>query len=124
MILLVNDDGPHAPGLRTLYAALRKHCQCPVLAVAPAREQSGQSQAITIHRSLRVTPHHEQDFFGFAIDGTPTVRQVGTNQPLWSATPVGGIGHQSWPQCRSQYFLQRNCWGGNESAVMGYAAVA
>ncbi len=72
MILLVNDDGIHAPGLRELYTALRKQCKQPVLAVAPATEHSGQSQAITLDRALTITPVHSEDFFGFSIDGTPT----------------------------------------------------
>ena len=62
MILLVNDDGIDAPGLRALYHALRKKTKRPVLAVAPSTERSGQSHAITIDRGLVVTPRSEDGF--------------------------------------------------------------
>jgi 5'-nucleotidase len=42
MILLLNDDGIDAPGLRSLYRALRRDTGLPVLAVAPLQERSGQ----------------------------------------------------------------------------------
>jgi 5'-nucleotidase len=72
MILLVNDDGIASPGYRALYRALRRHTGEAVLAVAPAGERSGMGHAITLDRGLVVAARHEDGFFGFAIDGTPT----------------------------------------------------
>jgi broad specificity polyphosphatase/5'/3'-nucleotidase SurE len=62
-------------GLRALYAALRGNATGrPVLAVAPAtnaRARPMPSPSIADLSGL-VTARHEPDFFGFAIDGTPT----------------------------------------------------
>ncbi len=72
MILLVNDDGIKAPGLRVFAADLRRITGQAVLVVAPHQQCSGQSHAITLDRGLVIEPHLEEDFFGFSVDGTPT----------------------------------------------------
>jgi len=69
-ILVSNDDGIHASGLRTLVAALRK--EHDVTVIAPEYEQSAVGHAITISSPLRVRKVFENDvFFGYAVDGTP-----------------------------------------------------
>lgn len=66
LILLTNDDGVQARGLRVLrQAALAVG---DVVIVAPTREQSAQSHAITLDRPLRHI-EHERDVH--SIDGTP-----------------------------------------------------
>ena len=69
-ILLTNDDGINAMGLRALHRALTQAGH-DVLTVAPASEQSGVSSAMTLHTPLRF--HHviEDDFTGYAVGGTP-----------------------------------------------------
>lgn len=69
-ILISNDDGIHAPGLRALYSALRAAGH-EVRAVAPSAERSGASSCITAHRPLFALPVRENDFEGWAVDGTP-----------------------------------------------------
>lgn len=71
MILLVNDDGIDAPGLRALYRALRATTGEPVLTVAPTAQRSGASHAITLDRSLAAEFRLQDGFAGFALDGTP-----------------------------------------------------
>jgi len=66
-ILLTNDDGIRARGLRHLREALRDLGE--VWVVAPDREQSAASHALTLHDPLRVTPHGEREF---SVSGTPT----------------------------------------------------
>lgn len=66
-ILLSNDDGCQAPGLRCLLAALSAHAEVTV--VAPDRNRSGASNSLTLERPLRV--RHEADGV-MCIDGTPT----------------------------------------------------
>ena len=66
-ILLTNDDGIDAPGLRALEQAAGELGE--VYVAAPAREQSGASRAITIHRPLR---YREAGTGRYAVDGTPT----------------------------------------------------
>ena len=65
-ILLTNDDGIGADGLRALEDALRPLGEVTV--VAPDSERSGSSQALTLHQPLRV---RKLDDRHFAVGGTP-----------------------------------------------------
>ncbi|MCM2263703.1 MAG: 5'/3'-nucleotidase SurE [Desulfuromonadales bacterium] len=67
LILVTNDDGIHSPGLRVLTQALKALGQ--VVVVAPDRERSAISHALTLHSPLRAT-EHAADWW--AVDGTPT----------------------------------------------------
>ncbi|MEM7393960.1 MAG: 5'/3'-nucleotidase SurE, partial [Verrucomicrobiota bacterium] len=69
-ILLSNDDGIHARGIRVLRNALSDLGNQHV--VAPHEEQSAVGHAITIFDPIRMTRVHEGDeFIGCAIHGTP-----------------------------------------------------
>ena len=65
-LLLTNDDGIDAPGLRALRVAAQTVGE-PVV-VAPAGHQSGCSHAVTWERAVRVEARGDQ---GFAVHGTP-----------------------------------------------------
>lgn len=66
-ILLSNDDGVHSPGLVALYEGLKDLGELEV--VAPDRDHSGASNALTLNRPLTVEQHPN----GFrSVDGTPT----------------------------------------------------
>jgi len=52
-ILVTNDDGIFAPGIRSLANALASFGEVHV--VAPTQEQSGTGHAITVHRPLRLS---------------------------------------------------------------------
>ena len=66
-LLLSNDDGHRAPGLRCLAKALA--ADADVIVVAPDRDRSGASNSLTLDKPLRVT----RDEAGFnVVDGTPT----------------------------------------------------
>jgi len=67
LILVCNDDGIHSEGLAALAEAARPLGE--VIVVAPDREQSAVSHALTLHRPLRV---NEAGAGRFAVDGTPT----------------------------------------------------
>jgi 5'-nucleotidase len=69
-ILLTNDDGIHAPGLRALYAELNRDFDLSV--VAPETEMSAVGHAITLDSPLRVREVYKNgSFFGFGVSGTP-----------------------------------------------------
>ena len=69
-ILLCNDDGIEAPGLRTLADALRPRAE--LFIAAPATEQSAVGHAITIHDPLKaIERYHGNELFGYAVTGTP-----------------------------------------------------
>jgi 5'-nucleotidase len=66
-ILVTNDDGIHADGLRALAKALRP--LGTVTVIAPDREQSAASHALTLHRPLRIKKVEDGVL---SVDGTPT----------------------------------------------------
>lgn len=66
-VLITNDDGIRAPGLRAL--ASRAGELGRVTVIAPDREQSGAGHSLTIRQPLRVEPVDEG---WFAVEGTPT----------------------------------------------------
>ncbi|MFQ5485557.1 MAG: 5'/3'-nucleotidase SurE [Desulfobacterales bacterium] len=69
-ILLTNDDGIYAAGLQALYKTLSKRHFVTV--VAPERERSAVSHAITLHEPLRVKIiRADGGFTGHAVSGTP-----------------------------------------------------
>lgn len=66
-ILLSNDDGYMAAGIRALYARLSK--QHDVIIVAPDQDRSGASNSLTLDRPLRV---FEKEKNIYCVNGTPT----------------------------------------------------
>lgn len=125
MILLVNDDGIHAPGLRSLHRALRAALGMPVLAVAPVTHQSGQSHAITLDRGLSISPHLEDGFFGFAVDGTPTDCVKLGIKVLCPAPPTLVIaGINDGPNVGRSLFYSGTVGVAMEAAVEGCAGLA
>ncbi len=67
LILVTNDDGVSAPGLDCLRRALTPIGR--VFCVAPDREQSATSHALTLHHPLRMTQLAPDVV---SVDGTPT----------------------------------------------------
>lgn len=73
LVLLTNDDGIYASGLRALREVWEKQEDCEVYVVAPAEERSASGHAITLFRPLMV----EEVVFpgslvkGWSVGGTP-----------------------------------------------------
>ena len=82
-ILISNDDGIHAPGLKLLEKIVRPLVK-EVWVVAPETEQSGAGHSLTLRRPLRIRKVSARRF---AVDGTPTdavllgVKQVMAGNP-------------------------------------------
>ncbi|MDR2743949.1 MAG: 5'/3'-nucleotidase SurE [Desulfovibrio sp.] len=70
-VLLTNDDGIRAKGLRALYVALTEAGHI-VHVVAPMRQQSGVGHSLTVFEPVRAMEIEEPDFRGLGIYGTPT----------------------------------------------------
>jgi 5'-nucleotidase len=66
-ILLTNDDGYHADGIRALEEALSEIGD--IYVVAPESEMSGASHSLTLARPLRIRKLDERHW---TVDGTPT----------------------------------------------------
>jgi 5'-nucleotidase len=90
-ILVTNDDGIHAPALSVLQEELRQFGD--VVVVAPDRDQSATSHALTLHRPLRVQRLGPDVY---SVDGTPTDCVVISANGLLPEKPelvVSGINH-------------------------------
>jgi len=88
-ILITNDDGIQAQGLKAAEASLAAVGE--VLVVAPEREMSATSQAISIHFPLRVRVLDERHY---AVSGTPADSVILALHQLLKARPdlvVSGI---------------------------------
>lgn len=66
-ILLTNDDGIHADGLKALAEAVQPLGDLTI--IAPDREQSATSHSLTLHRPLRINRVRDRVL---SVDGTPT----------------------------------------------------
>lgn len=85
-ILVTNDDGINAPGLRVLERIARTLSD-DVWVVAPETNQSGASHSLTLQRPLRIRDYGLDDNW-YAVDGTPTdcvllgVRSIVREKPI------------------------------------------
>ncbi|OQX73126.1 MAG: 5'/3'-nucleotidase SurE [Bacteroidetes bacterium 4484_276] len=96
-ILVTNDDGVTAPGIRTLIKVMRRLGD--VVVVAPDRPRSGQGHAITISRPLRVKKlNTENGYSEYGCNGTPVDCVKLGRQIILRREPdllVSGINHGS-----------------------------
>lgn len=119
-ILITNDDGITAPGILALEQSLAALGEVTV--VAPDREMSATSQAITLHTPLRI---HRIDDRHYAVNGTPTdcvilaLYQILTERPdlvVSGINPGGNIGEN--------VVYSGTVGGANEGAVHGVPSFA
>lgn len=66
-LLISNDDGFLAPGIRCLAKELSLIAEVTI--VAPDRNRSGVSNSLTLDRPLQITQHAEREY---SVNGTPT----------------------------------------------------
>lgn len=82
-ILLTNDDGIHAPGLKVLETIARQFSD-DIWIVAPEVEQSGKSRAVTLTEPVRV---REAGARQWGVTGTPTDCVLIALQKIMVETP-------------------------------------
>lgn len=97
LILITNDDGIFAPGLRKLIEIARKIGK--VVVVAPDSPMSGMSHAITVKTPLRLRKHtEEKDYLEYSCNGTPVDSMKLGEKVVLSEKPdivLSGINHGS-----------------------------
>lgn len=72
-ILLTNDDGYDAPGIQSLYQALKAQTNHQISIVAPDGQRSATGHSITLFQPLFYTEHLlEGNLKGYAVSGTPS----------------------------------------------------
>jgi 5'-nucleotidase len=99
-VLLTNDDGIEAEGLRTLRRALARLDDLQLVVIAPDGNRSAMARSITTRRPLWVT---EVDFgdgsVGYATDGTPVdcvrLANLGLVEGFHAELVISGINHGS-----------------------------
>jgi 5'-nucleotidase len=92
-ILVTNDDGINAPGIKILAQSLEPFADVAI--VAPDRERSAIGHALTLHHPLRAIRQGKNIF---AIDGTPTDcvnLGIHTLLPFKPDLVISGINHGS-----------------------------
>lgn len=123
-ILLSNDDGIYAPGLRALYKALSEAGH-EVQAIAPLVEQSGVSGGISTHVPLRVHEIREAGFHGKAVEGTPVDCVKLALTTLVSERPdLVVMGINAGSNLGTDVFYSGTVGGATEAAMLGLPAMA
>jgi 5'-nucleotidase len=123
-ILLCNDDGLQADGLQLLRSELRKACpDFRITTVAPDREQSAASHALTLTDPLRVEEHGEDQF---AVSGTPTdcvlIALHGLLRECRPDVVISGINHG--PNMGEDVHYSGTVAGAFEGRVLGLPGIA
>lgn len=97
LILVTNDDGITAPGIRALIETVREIGD--IMVVAPDKPQSGMGHAITINSTLRIHPVSDvEGITEFACSGTPVdcvKLAIGRLLPRKPDLCISGINHGS-----------------------------
>ena len=123
-ILLTNDDGIQAVGIRHLYKGLIDAGH-DVLVAAPISEQSAVGHAITIASPLRVKEFTENGFRGLGVSGTPADCVKLALTTLMQDKPdlvVSGI--NAGANVGVDILYSGTVSAATEGALMGYPAVA
>lgn len=119
-ILITNDDGWDAPGIRALQGVAAELGECTV--VAPAEQQSGISHRLTLNRPLNLV---RRDPTIWSLDGTPAdcVRIAVTQMPEFDFDVVlSGINNGG--NLGSDVHLSGTVAAARESAIFGVPAIA
>lgn len=124
LILLTNDDGYNAPGLRALAEALASTAH--VVVAAPASQQSGASMAITYREPIFVRPIElTADVSGYAIQARPaTSVRVGVESLLERKPDLVISGINSSPNLGIVSFYSGTVGAARQAALLGIPAIA
>jgi 5'-nucleotidase len=121
-ILVTNDDGIQAKGIRLLYEIARELSD-DVWVVAPEQEQSGASHSLTLRRPLR-RRRLQHNWYG--IDGTPTdCVLMGVTQTLPDRRPdlvLSGVNRGA--NLGEDVTYSGTCAGAREGTMLGIPSIA
>lgn len=120
-VLITNDDGIHAPGIRLLEKLVRRHTD-DVWVVAPTEEHSGASHAISMHNPVRVRAIDDRHF---AITGTPTDCALMGIYELMPAPPTLLLSGINWGENLGEDLLYSGTAAtAMEGALLGIPSIA
>ena len=123
-ILITNDDGIYAEGIRMLYLALEDLGELTV--VAPDTERSAVGHAITLSDPLRVkNVSRGGRFFGYAVTGTPAdCVKIGIRAILSERPDIVVSGINLGPNVGYSVLYSGTVSGATEGAMLGIPSIA
>ena len=123
LILITNDDGVNAKGIKALTEVMRTFGD--VVVVAPETAMSGMSHAITVKKNLYITQEHKEEGLEiFRVNGTPSDCVKLAMNVLLDRTPdflVSGINHGSNSSVNVHY--SGTMGGAREGALYGIPSI-
>ena len=124
-LLLTNDDGIRAPGIRALWERLKDIAE--IIVAAPAQQQSATGHSITVYHPIWVNRHTFDDpqISGWRIGGTPADSVKIALDTLMSVQPdivVSGINHG--PNLGTDVLYSGTVSAAVEGAMHGIPAIA
>jgi 5'-nucleotidase len=120
-ILLSNDDGVLAPGIQALASALREFAD--VTLVAPDRNRSGASNALTLDGPLRIQSYPNGDTA--VINGTPTdCVYLGVNTLMRPKPDIVVSGINAGPNLGDDVIYSGTVAAAMEGRHLGFPALA
>ena len=120
ILLCTNDDGIHADGLKLLADVASAFGE--VWTVAPDREQSATSHALSLHRPLRLTRLDERRYM---VAGTPTDCVLLALKEILAARPrfvLSGVNHG--PNMGEDVLYSGTVAAAMEATILGVPAIA
>ncbi len=123
-IVLTNDDGIQASGLRALYRGLLDAGH-KVTVIAPVTEQSAVGHALTFAIPLRVKNFNEQNFTGLGVYGTPVdCMKLGLTSLVSDKPDLVLSGINSGANIGPDILYSGTVAAATEAAHMGYRSMA
>lgn len=124
-ILLTNDDGIRAPGIKALWEELKEIAE--IIVAAPAQQQSATGHSITVYHPIWVTENFFTDprISGWRIGGTPADSVKIALDTLMKDKPdlvVSGINHG--PNLATDVLYSGTVSAAVEGAMHGIPAIA
>lgn len=119
-ILLSNDDGVHAPGLKAMYDELKKLGK--VVVVAPLEEKSTTGHSLTLHKPLRLI-QMGKDFYG--VSGSPAdCVYVGIRQVLGGIPDLVVSGINRGANLGQDIYYSGTVSAAREACILGIPSLA
>ncbi len=120
LILVANDDGVYAAGIRALARALKKVGR--VVVVAPDQQKSAASHSLTLHRPLRIRKLATDVY---SVDGTPTdCINLGINEILKQRPDLIVSGINDGPNLGDDVHYSGTVSAAVEGGILGVPGIA
>lgn len=124
-ILVTNDDGIEAPGIKCLAVSLKEIGD--VVVVAPERERSAVGHAITMHKPLRAVTvdYYGTDVRAWAVNGTPSdCVKLGVEALLDKKPDMVVSGINKGPNLGTDVLYSGTVSAAVEAAILGIPSIA